>query len=191
MDEPQLIAGLQEGNEEAFRMLVQQHQRRVYNVCLSLLQHAEDAEDVTQEVFIEVYESISRFKGAAKLSTWLYRVSTTKCLDHLRAKKRKKRFGIVLTLFGTESNEPLYEQSSFEHPGIALEKKENSKILFAAINRLPENQRTAFTLHKIENLSYKEVADAMNLSLASVESLLFRAKQNLQKLLQDFHKKSG
>lgn len=163
--------------------MVETNQDRVYNTALGIVQNAEDAEDVAQEVFIQVFRSIHNFKGEAKLSTWLYRIATTRALDHLRSKKSKKRAGLIQRLFG-ENNEPVYEIPDFNHPGVALDKKENAAKLFKAIAQLPENQKIAFTLHKLEDLSYQEVSEVMKTSVPAVESLMHRAKQNLRKVLE-------
>lgn len=169
---------------------MENHQGLVYNTSLGIVQNTADAEDIAQEVFIQAFHSINDFKGDCKISTWLYRIALTKSLDHLRAKKRKKRFGLMQSLFGSESNEPLVEQASFVHPGVQLENKERAAILFKAIEKLPENQKTAFILHKTEGLSYQEVAEVMNVTVSSVESLLHRAKSNLQKYLQTYYKEN-
>ena len=190
MEEAELLKLLKTGDQAGYETLVKQFSRKVFNTCLSILQNTEDAEDTTQEVFIEVFQSFKNFKGESKLSTWIYRIAVTKSLDHLRKKNRKKRFGFVQSLFGNEKDEPTIEIPNFHHPGIQLENKERAAILFAAINKLPENQKTAFVLHKIEDLSYTEVADVMQVSLSSVESLMFRAKQSLQRLLGDYYEKN-
>ena len=183
MTEFELIQGLRNGEEPAFRYLVDTYQDRVFNTAMGIVQNAEDAEDVAQEVFIQVYRSISTFKGESKLSTWLYRIATTRSLDLLRSKKSKKRFGFLQRLFG-EGNEPVMEIPDFNHPGVQLDRKENAAKLFRAISRLPENQKIAFTLHKLEDLSYQEVSEIMKTSLPAVESLMHRAKQNLRKMLE-------
>ena len=183
MNELELIQGLRNGEEPAFRYLVDSYKDRVYNTVIGIVQNAEDAEDVTQEVFIQVFRSIHSFKGESKLSTWLYRIATTRSLDLLRSRKSKKRFGFIQRLFG-EGNEPTYEIPDFNHPGISLEKKENAAKLFRAIRQLPENQKIAFTLHKLENLSYQEVSEVMNTTVPAVESLLHRARLNLRKKLE-------
>lgn len=183
LSEFELIQSLREGNEAAFRELVETHKDRVYNTALGIVQNAEDAEDVAQEVFIQVYRSIHQFKGESKLSTWLYRIATTRSLDLLRSRKSKKRFGMLTRLFG-EEGEPNVEVPDFHHPGIALDQKENAARLFQAIAQLPENQKTAFTLHKMEDLSYQEVADIMGNTVGAVESLMHRARQNLRKWLE-------
>lgn len=161
----------------------------VYNTSIGIVQSEEDAEDITQEVFVQVYESISSFKGDSKFSTWLYRITVTKSIDHLRRKKRKKRSAFVQSLFGNDEQEDV-QVPDFNHPGIAMEKKEKAAELFKAINQLPENQKVAFILNKMEGLSYQEVSEVMETSVSSVESLLHRAKLNLRKLLEDFYTKT-
>jgi RNA polymerase sigma factor (sigma-70 family) len=183
LTEFELIQGLRQGDERAFNYLVTTYQDRVYNTAIGIVQNAEDAEDVAQEVFIQVYRSIHNFKGESKLSTWLYRIATTRALDLLRSRKSKKRFGFIQRLFG-EGNEPIHEIPDFNHPGIAMDKKENAAKFFRDIAQLPENQKTAFTLHKLEDLSYQEVSEVMQTTVPAVESLMHRAKQNLKKILE-------
>ncbi len=178
------------GNPEAFREMVDHFRDRVYNTALSLLQNHEDAQDVSQEVFVEIYQSISNFRGDSKLSTWVYRITVQKSLEHIRSSRRKKRSGILLSLFGREDMVAVSASSPFYHPGVKLENKERAAVLFEAISRLPENQRTAFTLHKVESLSYAEIAEILQQSLSSVESLMFRAKQNLKRLLTSWYEKN-
>lgn len=161
----------------------------VYNTAIGIVQNAADAEDITQEVFVQVYQSISSFKGDSKFSTWLYRITITKSLDHERRKRRKKRFAFVRSLFGDE-NEAEIHPPDFHHPGVALDKKEDAAALFQAINQLPENQRVAFTLHKLEGLSYQEVSEVMKTTVSSVESLMHRAKTNLRKNLEEHYKEN-
>ena len=184
MTEQELLLGLRNKEEAAFKELVMRYQDRVFNTALGLLQNPADAEDIAQEVFIQVYRSIQQFKGDSLLSTWIYRITTTKSLDYLRSKTRKKRFGFVNTLFGSD-NRPLYEGGDFNHPGVQQERKEEAALLFKMIRQLPENQRTAFVLNKVEELSYREIADILQTSESAVDSLLQRAKQNLRKKLNE------
>lgn len=190
MGEELLITELREGKPSAYNELVKQFADKVYNTSISILQNEEDAEDNTQEVFIEVFRSLNNFKGDSKLSTWIYRITVTKALEFLRKKKSKKRFAVVKSLFWLESVIPETDVQHFYHPGIQLENKERSAILFAAIDKLADSQKTAFILHKVEGLSYAEVAEVMKTSVPSIESLLFRAKQNLQKILGEYYKKN-
>lgn len=158
----------------------------VYNTVLGFLQNTVDAEDVTQDVFIKLYENIGSFKQQAKLSTWLYRISITQAMDLLRYRNRKKRGGFMVSLFGN-NQELLYEPPDFEHPGVLTENREQAGILFKAINKLPENQKTAFLLQKMQDCSQQKIAEIMQMSEGAVESLLSRAKANLKKSLANYY----
>lgn len=186
MDEKTLVEQLKLGNEAAFKTIVETWQRMVFNTALGIVQNTEDAEDIAQDVFVQVYQSISSFKGESKFSTWLYRITVTKSLDLVRKKKRKKRFAFVRSIFG-EQNEVQVNPPDFHHPGVVLDNKEDAAVLFKAIAELPENQRVAFTLNKVEGLNYQEVSDVMKTSVSSVESLIHRAKNNLKKRLEDHY----
>ncbi len=183
LTEQELIAGLKRGDEACFHYLVNTYQDLVYNTAYGLLQQAQDAEDVAQEVFLQVFRSIHQFKSEAKLSTWLYRITTSRALDLIRSKKSKKRFGIIQRLWGGDEEVAL-DIPDTHHPGVALEQKEDAGKLWRAIAKLPENQRVAFTLHKLEGLSYQTVSEIMGNSLPAVESLMHRARLNLKKILE-------
>ena len=183
MNEFELIQELRSKNEQAFKTLVETYQDMVFNTAIGIVQNAQDAEDVAQEVFIRVFRSIHSFKGESKLSTWIYRITTSCALDLIRSRKSKKRFAFLQRLFG-ENNEPIYEVPDFNHPGVAMDQKENAAKLFKAIDQLPENQKVAFTLHKLEDLSYQEISEVMQTSVSAVESLMHKAKQNLKKILE-------
>lgn len=189
MNQPELIVLLQQGDGSAFKKLVDEWQDMVYNTALGIVQNADDADDITQEVFIQVYRSVSSFKGDSKFSTWLYRITLGKALDHEKKKKRKKRFGFVQSLFGADGEEQAHAVE-FEHPGVQLEKKERANELFNALKQIPDNQRIAFTLHKLEGQSYQEIAEIMNTTLYAVESLMSRAKANLRKELRKYYDNS-
>lgn len=164
-----------------FKVLYNQYSLLVYNVALNYLQNNEDAEEITQDVFIQIHNSLSDFKNKSTLKTWIYRITINKCLDFLKHKNSLKRFFI----FGKKSNNAfeIKNVSSFLHPGIALENQENAKILFDAINQLTSNQKTAFILSKLDGLSNLEIAAVLNCSVSAVESLIFRAKEALKEKL--------
>ena len=190
LNEQMLIKALQQGAEQAFRQLVEAYQHMVFNVALGIVQQEQEAEDIAQEVFVQVYQSVKDFKGEAKLSTWLYRIAITKSLDWQRRKTRKKRFGLVQNLFGL-NNEVVHEAPEFNHPGVLMANKERAAVLFKAIGALPDNQKIAFTLNKVEGLSYQDVADVMSVTVASVEAYLHRAKENLRKGLNNYYQHSS
>ena len=191
MNEEQLISALTNTPESAFRTLVDKYQEKVLNTCLGFVPHLQDAEDLCQEVFVEVYRSVSRFEGKSTLSTWIYRISVNKCLEFIRARKRKKRSFFFKSLIGLNEAAERLDTGRFDHPGVLLEDKERTRILFGAIHALPEKQQIAFTLHKVEGMPYQEIAQVMETSLSSVESLMFRAKKNLQKKLTSYYKMEG
>jgi RNA polymerase sigma-70 factor, ECF subfamily len=175
LDEKELIEKLCAGSENAFRYLLDQHQQRIFRACLGFLHNKEDAEDVTQEVFVQVYKSIGNFKGDSALSSWLYRIAVNKSLNFIKEKNSNGFFGTIKDALGI---------SGASTPHSELEKKETENLLLKAIENLPEKQRIAFTLAKYEHLSYKDVAEIMQTSVSSVESLLFRAKNNLLQSLK-------
>ncbi len=190
MNEAGIIKKLKEGNEKAFSDLVNTYQKMVVNTCYGLLHNIEDAEDVAQDVFIEVFRSAPGFRGDSRLSTWIYRIAVNRSLNFLRDHKRRRGFKSIDEIAELPPNsmgENYY--GSEGDPHIDLENSERTVLIHAAIDTLPKNQRVAFTLNKYEDLSYKEISEIMELSLSSVESLIHRAKKNLQKKLYNCYKK--
>jgi RNA polymerase sigma factor (sigma-70 family) len=186
LNETELITLLKQKDRAAFKSIVETWQDMVYNTALGILQNEEDAEDVTQEVFIRVFESVSSFKGESKLSTWIYRITISKAMDHIRKKKRKKRFAFIQGLYG-KNDEPIIDPPDFFHPGIGMENKENASVLFKAMEQLSPNQKSAFVLNKVEGLSYQEIGEVMKISDSAVDALLHRAKTNLRKILEHYY----
>lgn len=173
-------------DEQSFETLYSEYKNLVYNLCLHYLLNAEDAQDITQEVFVKVYQKYSQFNPAtASVKTWIYRITINHCLDFLKAKKTKKRFGFFSALFNADTQEPIHNASSTHHPGVEAEDKEALQNLLRIIQSLPESQQTAIVLSKIEDKSQKEVSEIMNISVKAVESLIQRAKLNIQKRLND------
>jgi RNA polymerase sigma-70 factor (ECF subfamily) len=165
--------------------IVEKYQDRVYNTCLGFLKNEEEAQDVAQEVFINIFQHLERFKGDASLSTWIYRIAVNKSLEHIRKSRRLKRQGNILGM--DSKTEQTIPANPFYHPGVELENKERAAILFGAIDQLAEPQKIAFTLHKVEGLSYEEISNIMEKSLSSIESLMHRAKMNLRTKLKDYY----
>jgi RNA polymerase sigma factor (sigma-70 family) len=170
-------------NQNHFEKIYREFHLLVFNVALNYLQNTEDAEEVTQDVFVKISNSLNNFNQKSSHKTWIYRITINQCLDFLKQKNSQKRFFI----FGKKSqNEQEYlNTSTFEHPGILLENQEDAALLFAVFNTLTENQKTAFLLSKLDGLSNPEIAEIMQLSISSVESLIFRAKASLQQKLAE------
>jgi RNA polymerase sigma factor (sigma-70 family) len=187
-DLPLLLREIQKGSESAFRVFYDQTKSRVFTLALGYVRNREDAEEITQDVFVEVFRSASTFKGDASVTTWLYRIAVNKSLDFLKHKKRQKRFAFFTSLFDTSTGELLHQPTDFLHPGIALENQEQAAILFRAIGKLPDKQKTAYLLTKVEGLNNIETASVMAVSVGAVESLLQRATENLKKQLAGLYK---
>jgi len=184
LDQPELIEKLQRGDKTVYTEVVERWQHMIYNTAVSIVQNEEDAEDITQDVFITLYEHIGDFRQEAALSTWLYSITIRKALDHEKKKSRQKHGGFLQKIFAVkEADEPV----NFDHPGILLDNKERAGVLFKALKKLPDKQRVAFTLHKMEGLSYQEIAAIMKMSLYAIESLQVRAKNNLKKILKEYY----
>lgn len=173
-----IIQEIAKGNQKAFETLYNNFSSKVYNTALSYTKNVEDAEEITQEVFVKIYRSAASFKGDSSLNTWVYRIAVNTSLNFL---KKKNRF----TFFKKSYNET--QSIDFAHPGTLLEQKEHAAFLFKAMDCLPESQKTAFILSYIECLPRQEVADTMQISLKAIESLLQRAKKNLRVELEKMY----
>lgn len=182
------IQKLKKGDKAEFARFIDSYKNRVFSTCLSFIPNRQDAEDLSQEVFIEVYSSIGSFKENAQLSTWLYRIAVNKCLEELRKRKQLKRAAFFKGLLGIESEVFEISGDRFDHPGFITEHKEKASTLYKAIDSLPENQRIAFTLTQIEGRSYEESAQIMGNTKSSIESLIFRARNNLKAKLEKLKK---
>ncbi len=155
----------------------------VFRTALDIVQQEEEAEDVSQEVFIQAFRSVKNFRGDSKISTWLYRITITQSINWQRKKKAAKRFSIKHLLGLDEKIEN--EAKDFFHPGVLSENREDAAMLFRALKELPEKQQAVFVLLKMEGLSYDEVSQIMHLSVKALESLMQRAKENLRKKLNN------
>jgi RNA polymerase sigma-70 factor, ECF subfamily len=192
MDDHVLIQRILQNNDHnSFALLVDKYQKLVVNTCRGFVNSYADSEDLAQDVFIELFESLPNFRHESKLSTWIYRIAVNKSLNFVRKRKRETLYDNFGSIFSSSEKESNIPNSRIDSPSEAdheINNRELHNILKKAINNLPKNQKIAFILNKYQDLSYKEVADVMDISLSSVESLLFRAKSNLQKLLSDYYK---
>jgi RNA polymerase sigma-70 factor, ECF subfamily len=186
MGSESLVREIKLGNKNAFKQLIDLYQQRVINTCYKFLLDKEDAEDIAQEVFITVYQSIHSFREDSKLSTWIYRIAVTKSLDELKKRNRKRRLSSIGKLLHLD------ELANWIGGGIKPDKqlleKENLKEIMAVLDSLPDSQRTAFTLSKIEGYTNTEIAEIMNTTLIAVESLISRAKKKTAEALKNILK---
>ena len=190
MNEENFILRLTRGDSSAYKELIAEQGNRIFKTVIPILKNPNDAEDITQEVFIEIFKSLPSFQSKSALSTWIHRIAINKSYDYLKRKKRIKRFVEIEPLFILESILPLTDKKHFDHPGALLENKELSVVLFQAINKLRETRRTAFILRKIEGLSYVEISKIMQRSIPSIESLISKATQNMREELKNYYEKN-
>ncbi len=186
MIEQELIQQLKQGQEPAFRWLVENYRNRVFGSVFNILQDRDEAEDTLQETFIQVYESIGKFKEESSLNTWIYRIAVRKALEKIRRRKTRQRLHSLLPWWMPDEKNSA--DATFQHPGIVAENREKAGILFKAIQALPEKQRLAFTLIKVDGMNYEDACAIMEQSVKAVESLVSRAKANLQKQLEDYYR---
>ena len=189
MDEKVLLDKIAEKDEKAFQIFVEKYHQLVLNVCNNILNNIDDAMDVSQEVFIKIYESIDSFRGDSKVTTWLYRISVNKSLNYLRSRKKQKWFTSLDVIFGDDNKGSDPEDKELK-PGENIELEENKKALYYALRKLPDKQNIAISLNNFEDLSYKEISEVMEISVTEVGVLINRGKKKLRKLIIDYYKKN-
>ncbi len=187
MSDTELIRRVAAGEQGALRLLYEEFRLQVYNVAHGYVQDRSDAEEITQDVFLEIAREAKRFRGASAVGTWIYRITVNKSLDKVRYRSRKKRFAQLVSLFRPTDGSLAYDPPDTSQKGPGADQGEDARLLFGAIGRLPEKQRSAVILTFMEDLSQKEAAEVLGVSPKAVESLLQRAKVNLRTMLsQEF-----
>jgi RNA polymerase sigma factor (sigma-70 family) len=175
MENQLFLTHLIKGEKQAIEQLVLTYRDSVYRTCLAYVQNQADAEDLTQEVFVKLFEKLDQFKGQSKLSTWIIRIAINLSLNYLRDnKKRLNQLDVSEYQIIDQENE---SQNTLQ----------TRKMVRYAIQKLPEKQREVFILSFYLELSYKEIADITGYSISSIESLLFRSRKNLKDFLQQFY----
>lgn len=177
-DDTRLLERLRAGDARAFEALVIAHQHRVFGVALRMLRNRAEAEEVAQEVFLRVHRAIDDFRGEAKLSTWLYAITSRLCLNRLASGERR---------MAREGEETLAHLASRDDdPADTMERSELETALRRAIAGLPDERRIVVVLRDVEGLSYEEIAAALDLPLNTVRSRLHRARMDLKEKLERF-----
>jgi RNA polymerase sigma-70 factor, ECF subfamily len=177
-DERALVDRLRAGEVRAFEELVRTYQHRVFGVAVRMLGNAAEAEELAQEVFLRVHRAIADFRGEAKLSTWLYAITSRLCLTRLGGGERR---------FGREGEETLARLANGQaDPAAMLERSELEAALHRAIAELPDERRIVVVLRDLEGLAYEEIAVALELPVGTVRSRLHRARMDLKEKLERF-----
>jgi len=187
MTEAEIINLILQGDKDKFRLFVEKYQQMVFRTCMGFLHNEDDAEDLTQDVFVQAYQSLAGFKSQSSFSTWIYRIAVNACLNRVRKTSRNVILQRLDTLIGIKEL-PLSMTDS-ENPEDILIRNEHIEWLQKALDSLPENQRTALVLSKYDDLPQTEIAGIMNTTEGAVEALLQRAKKNLRKKFFTTNKK--
>jgi RNA polymerase sigma-70 factor (ECF subfamily) len=179
-DEPELVARSKEGDLASFNRLVEHYQTPLYNLCLRMLGSPQAAEDATQEAFIAAFRAIRSFQGSA-FRAWLFRIASNTCYDELR--RRKSRPALSLDQPQGEGQQPLDFAARGPTVDERAEQRELGDLLQAALLEIPAEQRLAIVLCDVQGLDYAEIAVAMNVSLGTIKSRIFRGRAHLRAVL--------
>lgn len=186
-----LVNQCQDGNDGAFKLLVEKYHKKVYSIALGMVHNAEDAHDISQEAFIKVHKYIDNFKGSSSFYTWLYRIVINLCIDFLR---REGRYASVGYDDGQSHNangepvagDPMTPVDQTWNPAQELGRREAGEQIMKAIESLSPNHRAVILMREVEGLSYREMAKVLNCSQGTIMSRLHHARFKLRKLLKDY-----
>ena len=182
-DEKAVIRQVLSGDTDAFSQLVTAYEKQVYNLCLRMVSGPEDAADLTQEAFVKAWQGLRFYKFEASFSTWLYRLTTNLCIDHLR--RQKRRTTVSLTVDGDDGVEELELPSPEPEPEDVVLERERRQALAEAMAQLDKQDRALLTLRVVEELSYEQIAEVLDIKVGTVKSRLARTRERLRKILQE------
>lgn len=181
MTDNEIIRSVLQGNSNSYRYLVEKYQQMVFSTCIGFVHNKDDADDLTQDTFIQAYQALPRFKSDSAFSTWLFRIAVNASLNKIRKSPLKNILQRFENLTGKKNErETIVSVSTGEDPENMLIRQEQIDAVRQALDALPENQRTAIILSKYDDLPQKEIAEIMNTTEGAVEALLQRAKKNLR-----------
>jgi RNA polymerase sigma factor (sigma-70 family) len=177
-----LIAQALQGNQDAYKRLMQKYHSAIYHLIVRMIGYQPEADDLTQEAFIKAFNSLETFNDEFAFSTWLYKIATNNCIDHLR-KRKLKTFSIDKPL--DHEGEHHYEiPDTTYQPDLHILQTQQSRAIQAAINDLPEKYRIVIVLRHQQEKSYEDIAEELNLPLGTVKAHIFRARELLYRALK-------
>lgn len=181
----ELIARAQNGDTDAFRSLVERHQRRAFSIALGLVRDENDAREVVQEAFLRVYRGLDSFHGGSSFFTWLYRIVTNLSIDLMRKPSRRETELTDRHDLGEDRDTPFLARIDGADPADVVKRREIAERIQAALDALPPYHRGVILMREIQGMSYEEMAQAMNVSKGTIMSRLFHARQKLQRALAE------
>ena len=177
-DDDYYIKKILEGDSNSFGVIVERYQNMVFALALKMLKHREESEEVSQDTFIKVYKSLSKFNGESKFSTWIYRITYNTCLDRI---KKNSKYNNDVEINDVTSNEIFQAENIFD----SLENKERSVIIKECMDKLPEDERVIMHLFYFEELSLKEIVKIVSMTEGNVKVKLFRARKKLFSIFKE------
>jgi RNA polymerase sigma-70 factor (ECF subfamily) len=186
-EDNRLIERFKEGDPAAFGDIVLKYQDKIYNLCRHMLGNAHEAEDAAQDVFLKAFQALPKFQPKASLYTWLYRIATNTCIDY-------KRKPVWESIFGSaeEGDRLVHDRASVDpSPEKLYQSKQTGQVLQESLGRLSPKLRAIIILKEIEEQSYEEIADILDISLGTVKSRISRAREELQKIMKKFREQNS
>jgi RNA polymerase sigma-70 factor (ECF subfamily) len=180
-DERTLVSLLKQGNEDAYRVLIRQYQQMVFRIAYGITLDKEESLDISQEVFLKVYQNIRSFEAKAKLSTWLHRITVNQSLNW------KRRWRVRLRWHHQPLEDPEYPEPGTDEnaPEVLYRNKESRRLLWEGLKDLPADARAVFVLKELEGFSYEEIAQILKIKRGTVSSRLFYARKKLKASLKE------
>jgi len=185
IDEKDLVARCRKGDDDAWRELVDRFGPKVYAIAYHFTLRREDAEELSQEIFLKLFENLHRYDGGFPLVAWVLSVSRNLCIDRYRRKKREKSFRFV-----SDDAVTALLKSEDDPAGMAL-KKERTQLLFSALSEIPEDLAEILILRDLNGLAYDEIGKALELPEGTVKSRLFRARAEVARKIRERHERKG
>lgn len=183
-EERLLIEKCKQGDRAAFDTLIRSYEKRVYNLAYRLSGHYDEANDISIDAFLRVYQALKLFRGDANFSTWLFRIVTNVYLDRRKRTRNKQHLSLEEYIELEENSVARQVEDPAPTPGAVVESHERSELLQKAIASLPDYQRAMIVLYHTEGLSYEEIAEVLSLPIGTVKSRLNRARLTLREKLE-------
>ncbi len=181
--ETELVRRAQNGDVSAFEMLIEEYQKRIFSIAYRMIQHQEDAADLTQDVILKIYKNLDKFKGDSKFSTWVYRIATNTCLDEIKKSQRRTTYSLDKEVETDEGSMTAEIADKGPTPEEEAERKDVKKAVYAAIEQLGTEHKKVNILRDLQGLSYEEIAKILQCSVGTVKSRISRARESLKKIL--------
>jgi RNA polymerase sigma-70 factor (ECF subfamily) len=180
----QLVARARAGDERAFRALLEKYERAVFSICLRMVRNRDEATDLAQESFIKVFGSLDRYNPAFAFSSWLFKITSNLCIDHLR-KRRISTLAMDEPVEGEKGEFTRQYEASDPTPDEIFSRNEKMQKLEAGIAALPEHYRIMLVLRHQEDMSYEEIAESLSIPLGTVKARIHRAREMLKAILEE------